>query len=87
MAGKFHAVSIKPGRTSCEAVNAVEDVRFLSNEAPQLPLPDCTNPDCRCTYQHYDDRRTGPRRDADVGLPGEAPAQERRKQRGRRSTD
>ena len=87
MAGKFHAVSIKLGRNPCDAVSAVDGVRFLSKDAPQLPLPDCTNPDCRCTYQHFDDRRAGPRRDSDVGLPSEAPGEERRTRRGRRVTD
>jgi hypothetical protein len=87
VARKFHAVSIKPGPAACEAVNAVEGVRFLSKDAPPLPLADCTNPGCRCTYQHFDDRRAGPRRDSDVGLPSEAPGEERRKRRGRRETD
>ena len=87
MAGKFHAVAIKPGRNACDAVVEIEGVRFLSREAPQLPLPDCTNPDCRCTYQHFDDRRQGPRRDSDVGLPSKPPEEDRRQRRGRRSTD
>ena len=87
MAGEFHAVAIKPGRNPCAAVSAVDGVRFLSKEAPMLPLPDCTNPDCRCTYQHFDDRRTGPRRDSEVGLPSKPPEEERRVKRGRRHDD
>jgi hypothetical protein len=87
VASQFHAVSIKPGATACDAVNSIEGARFLSKDAPPLPLADCTNPDCRCTYEHYEDRRSGPRRDSDVGLPSEPPDEERRMRRGRRETD
>lgn len=87
MAGKFHAVSIELGPNPCAAVSAIEGERFLSNDAPRLPLPDCTNPDCHCAYQHYDDRRDGLRRDSDVGLLRAAPEDERRDRRGRRDSD
>jgi hypothetical protein len=87
VAGKFHAVTINPEPNPCVAVNAIQGVRFLSNDAPHLPIPDCTNPDCGCAYEHYDDRRGRPRRDSDVGLPDSPPEDERRRRRGRRILD
>lgn len=57
----FHAVSIHAQDQCCGAVRAVEARRFLSEEAPGLPLPLCDQEICRCTYQHHDDRRSGAR--------------------------
>ena len=88
MASEYHAVSIKFKSDACAAVKALEGKRILSREAPMLPLPDCDNPNCRCVYKHHDDRRAGPRRESDVGLPSKPPADgERRQRRGRRATD
>jgi hypothetical protein len=64
--------------------------RFLSKDAPHLPLPDCPNAGkCLCHYRHYEDRRTNPRRSADMGggLPSESPKTNRRQTRGRRAED
>ena len=36
--------------------------RFLPNEAPSLPLPDCASGYCRCRFIHYQDRRGRDRR-------------------------
>ena len=62
--------------------------RWLSREAPQLPLPGCTRPDtCRCTYQHHEDRRAGGRRAEDTDAfrqPAVANRAERRSRRDRR---
>ena len=88
MATDFHAVSIRIKSDACAAVKVLEGQRFLSREALMLPLPDCDNPNCRCIYEHFDDRRVGPRRDSEVGLPSGPPADgERRSSRGRRATD
>ena len=56
----WHAVSIKGGGTGrCEAAKALAAQRFLSGEAPALPLPDCDRPDtCQCCYRKHGDRRT-----------------------------
>jgi hypothetical protein len=60
---RFHAISIIAGPGSCAQVKALTGTRLLSLEAPRLPLVGCTNPGgCRCTFQHHDDRRAGPRR-------------------------
>lgn len=60
---RWHAISVKPGTGACPAATSGKQQRWLSREAPQLPLPGCTKPDaCRCTYQHHEDRRAGGRR-------------------------
>jgi hypothetical protein len=89
----WHAVSVACGISVCEAALKVRQVRFLSREAPLLPLPDCTAPaGCRCTYKHHPDRRTGPRRMTDRPAAGRAPSvrasgEERRRPGRRRDTD
>ena len=55
----YHAVSIKLGTHACAAAQDMTGQRFLSSEAPQLPLPDCDVTDCSCHFAHYDDRRSG----------------------------
>ena len=65
----------------------------LPDEAPPLPVPECTSSNCKCRYVHYDDRRQD---DADrrgiVGLRNElyshsGEADRRTKSRGRRDSD
>jgi len=51
----------------CEASKALAGKRFLSQEAPMLPLSDCTSGECRCRYEPFYDRRTDVRRASDVG--------------------
>ena len=85
----FHGVSIRADELSaCDAARNLENVRFLADDAPMLPLNDCSNPaDCRCKYQHYDDRRTEARRESDVGLPMKDHPNDARNGVGRRVTD
>ena len=54
----YHAVSIVPGTFDCAAVRDVVDQRFLSTEAPSLPLPDCDNDNCKCRFVQHEDRRS-----------------------------
>jgi len=56
----WHAVSIQGGEGGrCEAARALAGRRFLSGDAPALPLPDCDRPDtCHCRYRKHGDRRT-----------------------------
>jgi len=56
---RFHSVTIRVGQDACPAVQALANTRFLAKEAPRLPLDQCTVPNCRCQYKHYDDRRDG----------------------------
>ena len=86
---RYHCVSVVPGRTGCAAALAISGQRLLSLDAPRLPLHDCETPgECRCTYQHHDDRRIGPRRARERNeLADPYSATERRHAFGRRSTD
>ena len=85
----FHGVSIHPDElNACDAARDLENVRFLADDAPMLPLRDCSNPaGCRCKYQHYDDRRTEARRESDVGMPMKDHPNDARSGVGRRVTD
>jgi hypothetical protein len=85
----FHSVSIQPREDcACPAIEALAGERFLSDEAPLLPVEGCDRPgDCRCTFVHYDDRRTNARRESDVGLPNRTVEQDQRTGFGRRITD
>jgi hypothetical protein len=90
MAGRYQAVSIRARASACEAARACGTERFLSLEAPSLPLNDCSKPaQCQCRYRHHGDRRDEPRRDADAGLPGQPWHVEERRAGGggRRATD
>jgi hypothetical protein len=57
----FHAVSILPAEAGCPAAESIKAQRFLSENAPSLPLADCSAINCRCKYLHYADRRSGAR--------------------------
>jgi hypothetical protein len=86
----WHAVAIKPKGQSCEAVQACRTARFLSSDAPRLPLVECSTSDtCTCVYKHHADRRAQPRRqDEKDGLRRSGKvAQERRVRHDRRNTD
>jgi hypothetical protein len=85
----WHAVSILPRGAACEQAVALRERRFLSAEAPRLPLSDCPSAaECACIYRHHKDRRTGPRRSVDeTGLRNARSSGERRAGRGRRGSD
>lgn len=87
---RFHAVAIVPGPQACAEARALVDQRFLSREAPSLPLKNCGTTECKCRYAHYDDRRKGNRRayDLAVSIDGyEGNEQRQPSKRGRRQTD
>lgn len=84
----FHGVEIVGGTYCCQAAEALAGERILSADAPRLPLAECSNPNgCSCTYRHYTDRRSDPRREWDIGLPERFRDDDRRSGRGRRITD
>ena len=86
---RWHAVSVKPGAGACNAAISGKNRRWLSREAPLLPLPGCTRPDtCQCTYNHHDDRRATSRRAEDLNVPSQGPrvANERRSRKTRRGS-
>jgi hypothetical protein len=87
---RWHSVTVVLHDTSCAAAALCRNMRFLSQEAPPLPLPECPNREqCRCVYRHFEDRRSSPRRTADMGgaFPSETPKTNRRLARGRRAHD
>ena len=87
----YHAVTVVVGDRACAAARAIEQKRFLSREAPKLPLKNCDYPNCQCHYAHHDDRRRGPRRAREMGVALDGyEGDEKRgngKARGRRKTD
>ena len=81
----YHCVSIRSPKNACEAAKSLIGKRFLSKEAPPLPLTDCTAISCRCRYVHHEDRRMG---DEDQRAPFKGAygkSSERRSGRDRRS--
>ena len=93
----WHAVGISTGVSCCKASVFLRETRFLSSQAPPLPLQGCTLPrSCVCKYKHFSDRRSGPRRATESELFQNAlsrhtaaawTSQERRGRGGRRATD
>src|ERR1700687_1304351 len=77
----WHAVSVVGGPAACPATQGLRHKRFLSDEAPPLPLPECSAPwRCKCIYRHHSDRRaTLRRRETDrIRLPSPRLGKERR---------
>jgi hypothetical protein len=69
-------------------VQRLAGCRFLSEDAPRLPLDECQCVEhCHCVYRHFSDRRTAVRRDADMGLPHRQVPGDQRAGVGRRITD
>ena len=84
----FHGVEIVSSGECCEAITALVTDRYLSGEAPTLPVAGCDTPGtCACRYKKFTDRRTDLRRDSDVGLPIRAQPHDKRDGPGRRITD
>lgn len=54
---RYYGVSIKAGVNTCDAVDAIRNERFLLEDAPKFPLPDCNHADCSCVAIPEDDRR------------------------------
>jgi hypothetical protein len=82
----YRAVSLAPSIDCCMATRDAGG-RYLSREAPRLPLAGCTMPaECLCKFRKHSDRRDGERR-----VFGEActsrwfTGSERRTRRSRRS--
>ena len=58
----YHCVEVRQGTPACKASQQFGHVRFLSDEAPRLPLLGCTEEKCTCGFIHHDDRREDDRR-------------------------
>ncbi len=85
----WHAVSIIGGAQACGDARQCGRRRFLSADAPRLPLPSCDGRACECRYRHHQDRRAMPRRQADRHQIGRryAGTEQRVMARGRRASD
>jgi hypothetical protein len=82
----WSAVRLVIQSDACVRATALTSRRFLAREAPALPLKGCTRAtECNCRYNHYADRRGGPRREAEATgkQSGRVPV-ERRGMRDRR---
>jgi hypothetical protein len=53
----YPGVAIKLCTNACGAARELQNSRYLSGEAPKLPLPNCSKSDCACKYAHFSDRR------------------------------
>jgi len=85
---RFHAISIKFEDSACERAKAFSSRRFLAEDSPRIPLPQCRPEDCHCTYVHHEDRRSGvaDRRSAS-NLQSEGGEWGERGSQGRRKSD
>ena len=59
---RYHCVEIRPRGKACEQAKRHAGVRYLSSEAPRLPLEGCNVAQCACRYVHFSDRRVDERR-------------------------
>lgn len=59
----YHCVEVNMSYDACEEVLELHGKRFLSAEAPLLPLPSCGQY-CKCKFKHHNDRRQDDRRDS-----------------------
>lgn len=82
----YQSVEVHAGRDACDAVRRIGDKRFLSGEAPEIPVPGCDAAKCSCSYVHHQDRRRGDRRHRFPNLASAPPAEagDRRTKRDRR---
>lgn len=85
-----HAVSVVPDLMGCAAVRGIENRRFLSAEAPPLPLAGCDVERCTCHYRHHADRRSEEDRRLQIGAFGGfgamMPEDDRRDKKDRRKS-
>ena len=88
----WHAVSVVGWLGACASTEELQYKRFLSDDAPPLPLPACSSPwRCKCIYHHYSDRRGMRRRETDRGTVSNPRSGTERREglraRGRRAGD
>jgi hypothetical protein len=86
----YHAVSIKAGPGCSRTGSSYGGQRYLSTEAPTIPLPTCDARNCRCRYLHHEDRRDESDRRQRSGWHAHAELAkggDRRGSHGRRVTD
>jgi ABC-type nickel/cobalt efflux system permease component RcnA len=89
----YHSVTITTEAGGCQEAAELANKRFLSADAPPLPLANCQAAQCHCHYIHYEDRRDehGSRRNH-FGLShdlfgGDGQSNRREPKKGRRQSD
>ena len=89
--GPYQAVSIKHAGCACSGVREYTGKRFLTSEAPLVPIPGCEADQCKCRYVRHKDRRMADERRHIYSLQAELYAADgkvdRRKGVGRRKSD
>src|SRR4030067_3089782 len=53
----YHCVEVHCENVACYSAKRLGTIRFLSEEAPSLPVPGCNVQTSTCIYVHYDNRR------------------------------
>ncbi|MDJ0927287.1 MAG: hypothetical protein QNJ73_06495 [Gammaproteobacteria bacterium] len=66
----FRGVQIHPGPRACKLARAQKGERYLMNDAPSLPLPECDAASCNCRYVKLRDRRSWEPRRLELGQFG-----------------
>jgi len=56
---RWRSVKIRPDAAPCRAVAEITGQIFLAQNAPSLPLENCSKENCRCRYVFLEDRRSG----------------------------
>ena len=59
----YHCVELIMDYDACDAAMQLMGKRFLSAEAPFVPLSKCDQANCSCRFRHHKDRRHDDRRD------------------------
>lgn len=87
-AKRFAAVEIRSRGLVCGAARTLQGQRFLSHQAPALPLVGCDIARCGCSFAKLSDRREDERRSEYPGLTTSMfRTAERREQTDRRDAD
>jgi hypothetical protein len=88
----YQAVSIHCYEGACADALQLQGTRYLTGDAPLIPLETCSAAKCHCVYRHHDDRRSGEKDRRKLHETGEerpvaSGPEDRRHLPGRRATD
>lgn len=79
----YAAVGIRYNLLACKSVQKYYGQRYLAQDAPALPVPNCNVRPCPCRYVHFADRRSEDRR-TEYGVPRNLVASSERRHSDRR---
>lgn len=83
----YHAIKVHPCKNACDCAKRVDGQRILSSDFEAMKAIECDRAYCNCTYEHFNDRRSGiDRRNFAVHL-NPIWAEKRSQPYGRRLTD